>query len=122
MSQVRQQGQQLGVCCRVENWRGHGRNGELLFAGGFRPLPVPQSVPWCRFQFPPRQTQHADLPHCAFLLASCRGLCDLAGWADFQRQLLRTAYPVRVEQTEAIIEPAPTPPVPAEALALPGTH
>ena len=39
---------------RVESWRG----------SHLRP----------RFQLPPRQTQHADFPHCAFLSASRKGL------------------------------------------------
>ena len=30
---------------RVESWRGGHRDGELLFAGGFRHRPVPQSDP-----------------------------------------------------------------------------
>ena len=33
--------------------------------------------PWSRFQFPPRQTQRAVFPHCAFLVASRQGLWDL---------------------------------------------
>jgi hypothetical protein len=30
---------------RVEHWRGGRRDGELLLAGGFRHVPVPQSAP-----------------------------------------------------------------------------
>ena len=37
---------------RVEHWRGSFRYGELLFPGGFRHLPVPQSVSSPRFQCP----------------------------------------------------------------------
>src|SRR5262249_29635978 len=40
--------------------------------------------PWPRFQPPPRQTQRADFPHCAFLLASYQGLWDLSCWDRFQ--------------------------------------
>ena len=40
--------------------------------------------PWSRFQLPPRQTQHADFPHCAFLPASSQGLCDLFDWERFR--------------------------------------
>ena len=30
--------------------------------------------PWSRFQFPPRQTEHADFPHSAFLPVLPQGL------------------------------------------------
>jgi hypothetical protein len=40
--------------------------------------------PWAGFQSPPRQTQRADFPHWAFLLASHQGLCDLSCWIGFQ--------------------------------------
>ena len=36
---------QESLTSRVESWRGGHRDGELLFAGGFRHCPVPQSVP-----------------------------------------------------------------------------
>ena len=38
-----------------------------------------------RFQSPPHQTQRADFPHCAFLLASHQGLWDLSCWRSFRR-------------------------------------
>ena len=50
------QGPELGECCRVESRRGGRRSGESLLAGGFRPLPVPQSGPSLRFQLPPHRT------------------------------------------------------------------
>ena len=73
-----------GVCCRVESRRGGRRARESLLAGGFRHLPVPQSVPSLRFQLPPHRTQHADFPHYAHLLASHQGLWDLSHWERFQ--------------------------------------
>jgi hypothetical protein len=48
--------------------------GEGFPSGLFR-LPVGFTVPpWPRFQLPPRQTERADFPHSAYLLASPRGL------------------------------------------------
>ena len=72
------------IPCRVESWRGDHRDGELLFAGGFRHVPVPQSIPWPRFQLPPHRTQHADFPHYALLFVSCQGLWDLSSRERFQ--------------------------------------
>ena len=37
---------------RVAGWRGGGRFGELLLPATFAISPVPQSVPWLRFQSP----------------------------------------------------------------------
>ncbi len=37
---------------RVDGWRGGGRFGELLLPAAFAISPVPQSVPWLRFQSP----------------------------------------------------------------------
>ena len=66
--------------------------------------------PWPRFQFPPRQSEHADFPHSAFLPASPLGLCDLSGWERFRHQTGATNT-VLVEQSQFIVQPAPTPPV-----------
>ena len=77
--------------------------------------------PWPRFQPPPRQTQRADFPHCAFLLASHQGLWDLSGWERF-RHLSWALHPVVLEQTQVLVKPLPTPPLPAEAPPLPCTH
>ncbi len=84
-------------------------------------MPVPQSVPLPRFQPPPHRTQHADFPHNAPLLASYQGLWDLSDWERFPPRLA-TTDPVVTEESEAAIQPPPTPPLPAEAWALPGTH
>ncbi|GAI00088.1 unnamed protein product [marine sediment metagenome] len=51
------------ACGRVENWRATESS--------------------ARFQLSPHQTQHADFPHCAFLLPSPKGLCDLSAWQRF---------------------------------------
>ena len=37
---------------RVDDWRGGGRRMGVAVPGGFRPLPVPHSPPWLRFQSP----------------------------------------------------------------------
>src|SRR5712664_1167523 len=58
------------------------RAGAPAVGGGF-PVPLFRLrdgftiPPWPRFQPPPRQTQRADFPHCAFLFASCQELWDL---------------------------------------------
>ena len=91
------------IPCRVESWRGEDRDGELLFAGGFRHCPVPQSVPWTRFQLPPHRTQHADFPHYALLFASCQGLWDLSSWERFQPQLLGTRHAVMPIQAQRVM-------------------
>ena len=55
------------------------RAGAPAVGGGF-PVPLFRVrvgvtiPPWPRFQPPPRQTQRAAFPHCAFLLAAYRGL------------------------------------------------
>src|ERR1039457_5311554 len=77
--------------------------------------------PWPRFQFPPRQSEHADFPHSAFLPASPLGLCDLSGWERFRHQTGATNT-VLVKQSQFIVQPAPTPPLPAEASQFAGTH
>jgi hypothetical protein len=88
---------------RVENWRGGLRDRGVAVAGGFRPVPVPQSVPLLRFQLPPHQTQHADFPHYAYLLISCQGLWDLSSWEHFQPQLLASTDPVVSVQTQSLV-------------------
>lgn len=60
-----------------------------------------------------------SFPHCAFLFTSYQGLWDLSGWERFQPWPLD---PVVVKQAQALIQPLPTPPLPAEALAVPCTH
>src|SRR5262249_58825556 len=100
------------------------QTGALAVAGGFQAelfrlrggFTLP---PWPRFQLPPRQTQRADFPHCAFLLGSCEGLWDLSHW---ERLRLRPTHPVGVKQPQRVIQPSPTPPLPAKTLAVPRTH
>jgi hypothetical protein len=100
------------------------RAGAPAVGGGF-PVPLFRLrngftiPPWPRFQPPPRQTQRADFPHCAFLLASHQGLWDLSGWERFQPWAL---HPVVFEQAQMLVEPLPTPPLPAEAPPFPYTH
>ena len=100
------------------------RTGARTVGGGFpaklfRLLGGFTVPPWPRFQLPPRQTQRADFPHCAFLLVSCEGLWDLSHWERFR---LRPTHPVVVKQPQSVIQPPPTPPLPAKALAIPRTH
>ena len=100
------------------------RTGARTVGGGFpdeffRLLGGFTVPPWPRFQLPPRQTQHAVFPHCAFLLVSCEGLWDLSDWERF---LLRPTHPVVVEQPQGVVQPPPTPPLPAEAFSVPCTH
>src|SRR5215813_1809942 len=100
------------------------RAGAPAVGGGF-PVPLFRLrngftiPPWPRFQPPPRQTQRADFPHCAFLLASCQELWDLSCWERFQPW---SVHPVVVAQAQALIQPLPTPPLPTEAPPLPCTH
>ena len=72
-----------------------------------------------RFQSPPRRTQRADFPHYAHLFASRQGLWDLSCWGDFR---LRPLNLVAVEQLQGCVQPWPTPPRPAEAIAFPGSQ
>ena len=72
-----------------------------------------------RFQSPPRRTQHADFPHCAPPFASPQGLWDLSCWGCFRSV---APHPVAVEQPQSVVQPRPTPPLPAEALSFPGVH
>src|SRR5262249_28538597 len=88
-------------------------------ASPFRLRGVTASRPCLRFQSPPPRTQSADFPHYAHLFASHQGLWGLSCWSDFR---LRPSNPVAIEQLEVRVQPPPTPPRPAEALALPGSH
>ena len=72
-----------------------------------------------RFQPPPRRTQRAIFWHYALLFASPQSLWDLSCRGSFPR---RPVDPVAVEQPQGCIQPLPTPPRPAEAPAIPGTH
>ena len=76
--------------------------------------------PWPRFQLPPRQTQRADFPHGAFLLAAHQELWDRSGWERF-RHLSWALYPGVLAQAQAVIPPRPPPPLPAEAPLFPCT-
>ena len=58
--------------------------GSCCLPEAFTIFPVPQSVPWPRFQLPPHRTQHADFPHYALLFASYQGLWDLSSRERFQ--------------------------------------
>src|ERR1700748_2484955 len=85
---------------RVEDWR----------AGlGRRVSTAP------RFQPPPRRTQRADFPHCAPPFASRRGLWDLSCRGDFRPV---ASHSIAVEQPQSVVQPRPSPSVPAEALSL----
>ena len=83
------------------------RAGAPAVGGGF-PVPLFRlrngftMPPWLRFQPPPRQTQRAVFPHCAFLLASYQGLWGLSDWERFQPG---SVHPVVVEQAQALIQP-----------------
>jgi len=72
-----------------------------------------------RFQPPPRQTRRTGLPYRAFLSASSKGLWDLSAGSAFNPVV---PHPVFMEKTQRRIHPGSTPPVPAEATALPCTH
>ena len=69
-----------------------------------------------RFQPPPRRTQRADFPHCAPPFASCRGLWDLSCRGDFRHV---ASHPIAAKQLQSVVQPRPTPPLPAEALSFP---
>ena len=65
-----------------------------------------------RLQPPPRRTQRADFPHCAPPSASCRGLWDLSCRGDFRPV---AAHSIAVKQLQGVVQPRPTPSLPAEA-------
>src|SRR5215467_6177115 len=101
---------------RVEDWRaGLGRSLFPLLARPFVcECPSISAVP--RFQPPPRRTQRADFPHCAPPFASPQGLWDLSCWGSFQPV---AAHSIAVEQPERVVQPRPTPLLPAEAPSFP---
>ena len=107
---------QLG---RVGDWRaGLGRSLCSLLARSFVcECHTISAVP--RFQPPPRRTQHADFPHCALLFASPQGLWGLSCRSGFRRW---SNHSVAIEQLQSLVQPSPTPPRPAEALSVPGSH
>src|SRR5271154_6189676 len=72
-----------------------------------------------RFQPPPRRTQHADFPHCALRFASPQGLWGLSCRSGFRRW---SNHSVAIEQLQSLVQPSPTPPRPAEALSVRGSH
>src|ERR1700722_10580867 len=91
---------------------GH-RSPALSQVGSRTGAPVGRGVPAVpRFQPPPRRTQRADFPHCAPPSASCRGLWDLSCRGDFRPV---AAHPIAVKQLQDVIQPRPTPSLPAEA-------
>src|SRR5713101_14092 len=76
--------------------------------------------PWPRFQPPPRQTQRAAFPHCAFLRASPPGLWDRACWERFRHRSW-ALHPVVLAQAPVLVQPLPPPPLPAAAPPCPCT-
>src|SRR5712672_2705940 len=93
------------------------RDEERPFPVGSRTgAPVGRGIPTVpRFQPPPRRTQHADFPHCAPPFASLQGLWDLSYRGNFRSVV---SHSIAVEQPESVIQPRPTPPLPAEALSV----
>src|SRR5664279_1258453 len=73
-----------------------------------------------RFQPPPHRTQRADFPHWAHLFAWCQDLWGLSCRGDFRS--CPSLQLVIVKQTQPVVQPFATPPLPAEAFASPGTH
>src|ERR1700730_3389523 len=107
----------LALPGRVEDWRaGLGRSLCSLLS---RPFVCEchsiSTVP--RFQPPTRRTQHADFSHYARLFASPQGLWDLSCWGDVPQWPKNL---VAVVQPQRFVQPLRTPPLPAEALAVPG--
>lgn len=51
--------------------------------------------------------------------ASCQGLCDRSGWECSRHPT--TANLITVKQFHFLVQPAPTPPFPAEAASIPGS-
>ena len=72
------------------------------------------------FQPPPHPIQRADFPHWAHLFASCLGLWGLSYWGNFRAG--PSTKLVVVKQTQPIIKPLATPPLPGKAIAPPGTY
>src|SRR5712692_7894314 len=95
----------------------------MMVAGGGRLLLGSRTgaVPtWVRLQPPPPQTARTDFPYAALLSASCHGLCDLSTGSAFGCGPM--ADPVISEETEPLMEPRRTPPLPAEASTAPCPH
>ena len=109
-------GTKNGLSGRVEDWRaGLGRSlGSLLARPFVCECPSISAMP--RFQPPPHRTQHADFPHYAPPFASLQGLWDLSYWSNFRSGV---SYSIAVEQPESVVQPRPTPLLPAEALSFP---
>ena len=84
---------------RVENWR---------------------SASWVCFQFPPRQTQHADFPHYAYSVSFIRKFMGPIEPAAFSGPVISNS--IIVKQSKSFIKPGPTPSVPAEATAFSRMH
>src|SRR5918996_3851682 len=104
------------VSGRVESWRADVRVRWPIhrFRGG------PQSGSHgLRFQLPPPRTQRADLPHYALLHHSHQGLWDLSYWSRFRRGQPSQAVPIK--EPDPLVQPALTPPLPAEASTLAGS-
>ena len=72
-----------------------------------------------RFQPPPRQTHRAVFPQWAFLLSSHKSLWCLSAGSAFGSIV---PNPVVIIETEVLIEPHPTPPVPAKTPPVPRPH
>ena len=102
---------------RVEDWRaGLGRSlGSLLSRPFVCECPTISTVP--RLQSPPRRTQLTGFPYYAPPFASCQGLWDLSCRSDFRHV---SPHPIAVEQPKSVVNPLPTPSLPAEALSFPG--
>src|SRR5437867_691037 len=75
---------------------------------------------WVRLQPPPHRTARTDFPYAALLSASCHGLWDLSTGSAFGRGPI--ANPVVSEESELVMEPCRTPPLPAEAATAPRPH
>src|ERR1700674_1956695 len=91
-----------------------GHRSPALSPVGSRPgAPVGRGISTVpRLQPPPRRTQHADFPHCAPPSASCRGLWDLSCLGDFRSV---ASHSIAVKQLQDVVQPRPTPSLPAEA-------
>jgi hypothetical protein len=92
---------------RVEGWRGAGAVPASLAARGYWGPRRPT-----RFQLPPRQSEQADFPHSAFLIASHQGICGSMARERFHARLISTK-PVVVEDLQPLNKPPVTPPLPA---------
>src|SRR6266851_6995732 len=77
--------------------------------------------PWPRFQLPPRQTPHADVPHGACLLPACQGVWDRSRWERLPPSRLATRAPGGRAASSPVVQPPSLPPLPAAAPTVPGT-